>query len=414
MPTSGSGVLDGILSATSGSDTTKSNSQNLRTDLPSAPKESSPGNKDSEERKQPKSKRTADCGANSSQNVDSRPSDEETTLHNKIDLLMGLVQDMAPVVKTLQEAHEASLLYDDDGDAPDDNASDSGEHEVDEPPSKRSKSDLGTHHSIPETGKSTADRSSKVDSLVTEVTEDEVTGPAISEKIVSVLNNILASGLNEQVTKKRKENIRRPSNSKLLAQTRLNSEIWDIAKKQTRSMDSRLQALQDTLIKGLIPLADLTGKVGESLDSGSAMPTKEVFWEGLSNSLLLVAAANHSLNICRRDMFKTDLDDNYKALCNNKHPIRSELFGDDFTERLKTISESNKAAKQLTRSNKLVSLKYKGLSKSFLGQRGAASVPSISTMPMHEATMQRNNRHNFRKEPSKTESKNIKQTVKQP
>ena len=100
-------------------------------------------------------------------------------------------------------------------------------------------------------------------------------------------------------------------------------------------MDSRLQVLQDTLIKGLIPLADLTGNAGESLDSGSAMPTKDVFWEGLSNTLLLVTAANHSLNICRRDMFKIDLDDNYKSLCNNKHPIGSELFGDDFAERLK-------------------------------------------------------------------------------
>ena len=49
---------------------------------------------------------------------------------------MGLVQDMATVVKTLQEAHQVSLLYDDDGDVPANNASDSGEHEVDEPPCK--------------------------------------------------------------------------------------------------------------------------------------------------------------------------------------------------------------------------------------------------------------------------------------
>ena len=88
------------------------------------------------------------------------------------------------------------------------------------------------------------------------------------------------------------ENIHRPSNSKLLTQTRV--ETWDIAKKQTRSMDSRLQALQDTLIKGPIPLADWTGKVGDSLDSDTVMPTKEALWEGLSNSLLLVAATNHS------------------------------------------------------------------------------------------------------------------------
>ena len=207
MPTSGSGVLDGILSATSGSDTTKSNSQNLTQDLSSSPKESSRGSKDSGTRKQSASKTAADCGANSSSKVASRPSAEETTLHSKIDLLMGLVQDVAPVVKTLQEAHEASLLYDED-----EVASDSGEHEADEPPSTRPKSDLGSQSSSPKTGESGTAPNSKVDSLVTEVTEDEVTGPAISEKIASVLNNILASGLNEQATKRRKENIHRPSN----------------------------------------------------------------------------------------------------------------------------------------------------------------------------------------------------------
>ena len=41
MLKSGSGVLDGILSATSGSDTSKSNSQNLTKDSSSFPKESS-------------------------------------------------------------------------------------------------------------------------------------------------------------------------------------------------------------------------------------------------------------------------------------------------------------------------------------------------------------------------------------
>ena len=239
------------------------------------------------------------------------------------------------------------------------------------------------------------------------MTEDEVTGPAISEKIANVLNNILASGLNEQAIKRRKENIHRPTNSKLLAQTRVNPEIWDIAKKQTRSMDARLQALQDTLIKRLIPLADMTGKVGESLDSGAVMPTKETLWEALSNSLLLVAAANHSLNICRRDLFKPDLDDSYKALCNNKHSIGSELFGDDFAERLKTVTESNKAAKQLTRSTKASSHKYKGPSNSFLGQGGRNQRP-FNQYRHHGRGYQRSNRPSYRKEPLKTDSKTTK------
>ena len=107
------------------------------------------------------------------------------------------MQDMAPAAKTLQEAHDASLLYDDDGDVPADNVSESGEQEVDEPPSKRCKSYLGTHRSIPEAGQSTADLNSRVDSLVTVMTENEVMGPATSAKIASVLNNILAGGLKE-------------------------------------------------------------------------------------------------------------------------------------------------------------------------------------------------------------------------
>ena len=44
---------------------------------------------------------------------------------------MRLLQDMAPAVKTLQEAHEASLLYDEVEDAPVEGASDSGEQETD-------------------------------------------------------------------------------------------------------------------------------------------------------------------------------------------------------------------------------------------------------------------------------------------
>ena len=120
---------------------------------------------------------------------------------------MGLVQDRAPVVKILQEDREAEQLNDGD-----DGLSSGSESNADEePPRKRSKPDQTSDKqpSSGKTGDSATDTinctSNKVDSLVTEVTEDEVTGPAISEKIAKVLNNILAGGLNEQATKRRKE-----------------------------------------------------------------------------------------------------------------------------------------------------------------------------------------------------------------
>ena len=48
-------------------------------------------------------------------------------------------------------------------------------------------------------------------------------------------------------------------------------------------------------------------------------------------------------------MFKAVLDKDYTNLCDNKHPVEGELFGEDTTERLRTGKESNLASKQLTK-----------------------------------------------------------------
>ena len=116
-------------------------------------------------------------------------------------------------------------------------------------------------------------------------------------------------------------------------------------------MDALLQKLQEALVKGLSPTARLAGIVGESLGKPTAerivIPPEDL-WEGLSNFVLLIASANHDLNMCRRDLFKADLDAEYKAMCSNKQPVELELFANDLAERLKTVKESKKASQQLT------------------------------------------------------------------
>ena len=255
-------------------------------------------------------------------------------LSHKIDQLTAVVGNFAPVIAELKAAYDAGL----NEDSPDDSEDDNGV--VGEPPAKMSRSSS-------DNDKPVAD--GLVDVLVQEVTEDEQTGKALNEKIAQVLDNILASGLSEHVLTKRKEDIKRPENCKLLRVTKVNTEIWDIAQKTTRSMDARIQKLQETLIKGLTPLAYLTGKVGETVENQAPLPAPEEIWESLTRSVLLIAAANHELNMCRRDLFKVDLDTNYKTICSSKEPVGSELFGDDLTERLKTVKESKKAAQQLTK-----------------------------------------------------------------
>ena len=184
--------------------------------------------------------------------------------------------------------------------------------------------------------------------LVKEVTENEQTKPPLHEKVSSLVDSLLASSLNEPALLKRKESIKRPENCKLLRVTKVNSEIWDIAQKTTRSMDARLQKVQESLVKDIIPIAKLMGTTGEVTEKEGAMPSPDELWKGLSESVLLIASAKHALNMYRRDLFKADLDDTYKAICSSKQPVGLELFGDDLTDRLKTLKESKKAAKQLT------------------------------------------------------------------
>ena len=72
-----------------------------------------------------------------------------------------------------------------------------------------------------------------IDELVHEVTDNEPTDPALPEKLSLVLNNMLASGLNEQALTKHKESVKRPGSCNLLRVTKVNPEIWDIARKTT-------------------------------------------------------------------------------------------------------------------------------------------------------------------------------------
>ena len=220
------------------------------------------------------------------------------SLSAKIDKLTDIVGEIVPVV------HQLKTAYDDDersrgeieGELLDGSLSEGDHQEIHE-------DDLPTE-SAPKRQKLDSSEGGIVDSLILEVTDAERTGTALPDKIASVLENILSTGLNDQAASSRKEKIKRPDNCKLLSVTKVNQEIWDIAHRSTRSMDSRLQKMQELLIKGLIPIATLAGSVGEAMEGSSDLPDKNQVWDNLSSAMVLIAGANHELNMCRRDMLR--------------------------------------------------------------------------------------------------------------
>ncbi|CAB4015409.1 Hypothetical predicted protein [Paramuricea clavata] len=151
--TSGSGVLDNILLSTK-CDLTQITSETEDLMM----HENSPLHDEPE----PSSDATANFGP---RNVSSPKSNSD---NQKIDLLMN---DITPVVTTLNKAYEDSLLHESDEDINNSEVS----------PPKQIKLTTATTESESPIG--------VVDSLGSEVNTEEKTGPAISEKIAKALDN---------------------------------------------------------------------------------------------------------------------------------------------------------------------------------------------------------------------------------
>ena len=172
-------------------------------------------------------------------------SNEWAEINKKLDNLTSAMNAMAPVVNELKRAHDVAF----DGD--EESTSKTNDSECESRMSPIAKKAQSYETKTAEGG--------LVDSLVQEVTEEEQTDPALPDKVVAVLKSIYEGGLSEQAAPKRKEKIKRPENCSFMKVTKVNPEIWDIAQRHTHSTDAKLQKMQETLIKGLIPLARLAG-----------------------------------------------------------------------------------------------------------------------------------------------------------
>ena len=61
-----------------------------------------------------------------------------------------------------------------------------------------------------------------------------------------------------------------------------------------------------------------------------------------SDSLALMGHAIDEVNIKRRELIKTDLNNQFKQLCGSHTTVTKQLFGYDLPKSVKEISETNK------------------------------------------------------------------------
>ena len=142
--------------------------------------------------------------------------------------------------------------------------------------------------------------------------------------------------------------------------TRVEPLVWDIIQSDTRSADIKLQKIQASITRELMPLILAAQKCVEA--NTHLININDVF-PAMSDSIAFLADATHTLNQLRRDSIKADLKPDFKALCANKNPVGTTLFGDEVEKQIKEIGETHKIANRAAsrpQSSRGFSYAYRG------------------------------------------------------
>ena len=68
--------------------------------------------------------------------------------------------------------------------------------------------------------------------------------------------------------------------------------------------------------------------------------------ESLMEATSMMAFANDDINTIRKNSIKSELNHDYRSLCSSQTPVTEYLFGDNISEQVKAIQDTNKVSKK--------------------------------------------------------------------
>ena len=149
------------------------------------------------------------------------------------------------------------------------------------------------------------------------------------------------------------ENILAPSNIKGLQVNRVNPEIWREMSHETKTNDLKLQRLQALLLKSMM----LTTNVAEQLFCTKSSGTSSVadiakiaikFYADLA---MVLGQLNSDLLDSRREFILPELTSDFRKIVIEKGEHPELLFGDNLSQKIKDMSETNKLGQAVAKRN---------------------------------------------------------------
>lgn len=179
-------------------------------------------------------------------------------------------------------------------------------------------------------------------SLADKYKHTELLDNEVDEQLANFVNSSFRGGMTDDSYSALVKDIHRPVNCENLVKTRVNSQMWGYLKPSTQSFDSKMQHVQDSLVKA-------TSNISKLLDKGShgeAMDSQMLEWG--TDAIGILGYAHKQINLRRKESHKCDLDRRYHHLTSASVPFTDQLYGDDVCKNVKEIQDISKISKQLS------------------------------------------------------------------
>ncbi len=159
----------------------------------------------------------------------------------------------------------------------------------------------------------------------------------IDEGLTRMINNAFQKGIQKAKIDELIEATPRPANATGLRSVRVNTLIWNLLQRPTRSFDEKLQLIQTCMAKTGIKVARMVQLIN---DPHRLRHIDEIIDLG-SDALAMLGHAFHHFALRRRELMKEEVDTRYRDLCTADIPHTALLFGDNLEDEIKKIGLVN-------------------------------------------------------------------------
>ena len=127
---------------------------------------------------------------------------------------------------------------------------------------------------------------------------ESVASATEDDELAEFVNTSFRNGITDDKQAELVKDIRRPANTESLQKTRINQGIGRLLKSQTQTEDSKMQAIQNLIIKASVCQVKLFDRYADKFEEEDV--------ELLSNSIVLLGQSNKLINTKRKEMHKGD------------------------------------------------------------------------------------------------------------